>query len=223
MLKSNRKCWCGSGKKRLKCCDDPKLRVAKEMLAQVEKIAAERSCEECQVCCEIMGVSELGKPYTTRCEHQCPSGCAIYGSRPPGCRSFFCFWKMMGVFPDDLRPDKSGVLLCFDKLTSEDGEQTYLFVYEAWEGAIAAMPQSIHAFVNSYLGNNRDNRVMMVPYGERQGTSYRAAPKYSRTDSFNRMIPSSSPDQRLWIMGDNATYEAFLKRLADSVVAHPDL
>lgn len=223
MLKNNRKCWCGSGKKRLQCCDHPKLRVAQEMLTHVESVAAVRPCEECQVCCEIMGVSELGKPYTTRCEHQCPAGCAIYDARPSGCRSFLCLWKMMGESPDDLRPDKSGIMLCCDKLTSEDGEQIYLFLYEAWDGAIAAMPQSIHSLVNSYLGNNPDNRVMMVPYGQRQGTSYRAAPQYSRNDSYGRMIPSSSPDQRLWIMGDNAVYEVFLKRLADSMAAHPDV
>ena len=77
MLKNrnHRPCPCGSGRKYGKCCGDPAYLAAK-------RIAAMRECGDCQACCELVGVQELGKPYASRCAHQCSTGCAIYALVP---------------------------------------------------------------------------------------------------------------------------------------------
>ena len=69
-----------------------------------------RSCGECQACCYAIGVIELGKPFSMRCEHQCNKGCAIYSRRPDSCEGYQCLW-LSGIGSMGDRPDKSGFLL----------------------------------------------------------------------------------------------------------------
>lgn len=71
---------------------------------------AKRKCEECQECCTKVSVKALDKPSDTICKHQCQSGCAIYATRPKECAQFHCSW-LNGNLPDDMRPDKSGVIV----------------------------------------------------------------------------------------------------------------
>lgn len=93
------------------------LRVeVNQMVEQVAREAASRGgCGECRECCEALAVMELNKPYWHPCEHLCPTGCAIYHSRPKSCMTFYCSY-LMGDTPSDLtyRPDKSGILICLD-------------------------------------------------------------------------------------------------------------
>src|SRR3954462_15671172 len=116
MLKSKKElpCACGSGRKYKKCCGHPAVQPIKQL-------AAQRECGECQAWCEIMGVRELGKPYSTRCEHQCATGCAIYAARPHGCHVFECQWKFEHdrLLPE-WRPDKSGVMLYSDNFATSE-------------------------------------------------------------------------------------------------------
>jgi len=72
-------------------------------------------CGSCTLCCTLLGVAELDKPGDTPCAH-CREGrgCAIYPSRPPGCRDFACAWLVGhedGKRPDPaLRPDRCHVV-----------------------------------------------------------------------------------------------------------------
>ena len=61
----------------------------------------------------------LCPPLTSRKSRNCPAppaatarraGCAIYETRPPVCRSYYCAWRTVDIFGDEWRPDKSGVL-----------------------------------------------------------------------------------------------------------------
>ena len=57
------------------------------------------TCGGCTVCCDVMAVQELRKPFYTRCEHIVNQGCDIYQQRPQGCREFICSWVagLMGL------------------------------------------------------------------------------------------------------------------------------
>lgn len=76
-----------------------------------------RQCGECTACCEgwlkssVTGMSP-GKP----CKFSTPAGCAIYSSRPyEPCRNFTCGWLQDdSPLPDDMRPDKAGVIVSLD-------------------------------------------------------------------------------------------------------------
>ena len=72
-----------------------------------------RTCGSCQECCTRMAVTALGKPHSTPCPSQCPSGCSVYDSRPDECADFTCLWladQAGRVFSQQERPDHLGVL-----------------------------------------------------------------------------------------------------------------
>lgn len=78
------------------------------------KQLAVRECGDCTACCEgwlpdkSLDMSP-GKP----CQHCEKSGCAVYETRPKNpCRTFRCAWlDNLTEFPDDMRPDVSGVIV----------------------------------------------------------------------------------------------------------------
>jgi hypothetical protein len=71
-----------------------------------------RSCGECTVCCVAPSIDkpEIQKPSGAACRHCLGGGCAIYETRPPVCRAFYCAWRTVDIFSEEWRPDKSGVL-----------------------------------------------------------------------------------------------------------------
>lgn len=68
-----------------------------------------RSCGNCTVCCTLCYVPEFDKGEGKKCEY-CGKGCTIYESRPESCRKYECAWKK-GELPDNMRPDKCGVMI----------------------------------------------------------------------------------------------------------------
>lgn len=173
--KKDRPCDCGSGHKFGKCCGHP-------IAIKAKKLAEGRDCGTCQACCELMGVRELGKPYATRCQHQCSSGCAIYEARPYGCRVFECLWRMMPDMPLDMRPDKSGIMLYADR-ASAGGKALYLC--EVWPDAFANMPDGFVKFMENYV-NETQGKAVLVPYGKSQGVDFRNSAQYAANDSFGK-------------------------------------
>jgi len=63
------------------------------------------------MCCFTTHVSELPKPSWTICPHCTGFGCGIYPTRPASCRAFECGWYRDPAAPDDLRPDRCGVMI----------------------------------------------------------------------------------------------------------------
>jgi hypothetical protein len=67
-----------------------------------------RACGSCTLCCKTVAVAELAKPAGTCCLHALRGkGCAIYGSRPAGCRDFYCEWMLTRALGPEWRPDRA--------------------------------------------------------------------------------------------------------------------
>lgn len=71
-----------------------------------------RVCGACDLCCKLPSIDwpefpDL-KPAGVYCRHRVAGkGCAIHADRPMHCASFQCLW-LMGLVPEDLRPDLMG-------------------------------------------------------------------------------------------------------------------
>lgn len=76
------------------------------------KLIPGRSCGDCTVCCTWPTINkpEIQKVSGATCKHCTSGGCAIYETRFPVCRGFYCAWRTVDIFSDEWRPDKSGVL-----------------------------------------------------------------------------------------------------------------
>ena len=71
-----------------------------------------RTCGDCTVCCTWPTIDkpEIQKRSGTTCRHCTAGGCAIYETRYPICREYYCAWRAMEMFGEEWRPDRSGVL-----------------------------------------------------------------------------------------------------------------
>jgi hypothetical protein len=71
-----------------------------------------RGCGDCTVCCTWPTIDkpEIQKKSGTTCKNCTAGGCAIYETRYPVCRGFYCAWRTVDIFDDGWRPDKSGVM-----------------------------------------------------------------------------------------------------------------
>lgn len=73
-----------------------------------------RDCGSCTVCCSVLTVDtpEFKKLQGVTCLHCLPDqGCAIYLTRFPVCRTWFCQWRRYAWLDDSWRPDRSRFLL----------------------------------------------------------------------------------------------------------------
>lgn len=75
-----------------------------------------RECGECIACCKFVEINEpeLKKPVDVLCKHCTGHSCSIYDSRPSVCRGCYCVWRVEKDLPDDMRPDKCGVMFSLD-------------------------------------------------------------------------------------------------------------
>jgi hypothetical protein len=74
-----------------------------------------RECGNCNLCCKLLGISEIKKPPGQWCGHvKCGKGCAIYDNRPQSCRDFDCLW-LQGAWPKALKPNKTKVVPTTDE------------------------------------------------------------------------------------------------------------
>ena len=89
----------------------------------------ERTCGECYRCCVAFGISEIKKYQDQSCRHldgRNPTArCSIYADRPVACRQYTCLLGD-GLFDEEDRPDKSGVIAHCDQLNEGGGSQLVL-------------------------------------------------------------------------------------------------
>ena len=128
------------------------------------------NCGPCNVCCDVVGVDALGKPYYSRCPHlQCDSktgGCGIYETRPHQCADYRCAWHL-GLLGQrtDRRPLECGVLFQFE----QDRGRWRLAVYETRPGAL--LTETTQFLIRLILTHKKTRHlallpdVHLVPYG----------------------------------------------------------
>jgi len=86
-----------------------------------------RDCGECNACCKLPGLPEMGKGTWEWCSH-CriggTEGCGIYDSRPSACSSFNCAWRADDTLAEHMRPDKCRMMVTVEEV---HGIQTIIF------------------------------------------------------------------------------------------------
>lgn len=88
-----------------------------------------KSCGGCTACCQTLAVREINLRSFQRCPHLClpfevQAGCRIYTGRPRSCSEWCCTW-LISDMPDELRPDRCGVVLNpLPQTIRIDGEDT---------------------------------------------------------------------------------------------------
>jgi Fe-S-cluster containining protein len=74
-----------------------------------------RECGTCNLCCDVLEVTDLAKPLNELCRHwEGGKGCTIYDRRPQMCRSFTCAW-LQGHLDDEWFPAKAGIVVHFSQ------------------------------------------------------------------------------------------------------------
>ena len=63
---------------------------------------------------------EIQKEAGITCRH-CVGGCAIYDTRPPLCRDYYCGWRQLPILDDSWRPDRSGVYVEVEPIDGATG------------------------------------------------------------------------------------------------------
>lgn len=98
-----------------------------------------RKCGDCQMCCKLLPVKELGKLANQKCQHQkFGVGCAIYHRCPRSCRLWSCQWLAGGEHSETLRrPDRGryvvDILPEFIRVQPHDGSpETQVPVVQIW-------------------------------------------------------------------------------------------
>jgi hypothetical protein len=97
-----------------------------------------RRCGNCQLCCTLLPVRELGKPAVTRCQHQrWGKGCAIYAERPLPCKMWQCMWLADPEATRDMRrPDRAhyvvDIMPDFVERSLIDGRRVKDEVVQVW-------------------------------------------------------------------------------------------
>lgn len=72
-----------------------------------------RECGDCQLCCRVMPIGEIGKPAGQRCGYQkFKVGCSVHGTlkQPMSCKLWKCWWLTDPTF-DLPRPDRAGYVV----------------------------------------------------------------------------------------------------------------
>lgn len=106
-------------------------------------------------------VSASPKAAGEPCPHLCTSGCAIYRNRPAVCARFQCAWLACNDWPEEWRPEQSG-LLCLRELM-DDGSPAAL-VAEVRPGALL---EPVAEEILLKLLQNTRRVVVVAPDGSR--------------------------------------------------------
>jgi len=134
----------------------------------------QRSCGTCFACCVWLGVGPLKKWPGQSCKHLDGSipdkRCTIYDKRPKCCVDYHCGWRM-GIGPDNLRPDQSGVLVTL--YPAPDDDQRFvatLHVIDEKKAGGPADPDSRLSEILALVLSTGCNDVRIVSGGERPGS-----------------------------------------------------
>lgn len=70
-----------------------------------------RNCADCAMCCKLLEIPELEKPYNAWCTHCLDkASCSIHATRPQRCRDFYCYF-LGSKLGEEWRPSKCRFIL----------------------------------------------------------------------------------------------------------------
>lgn len=96
---------------------------------QMQQSYSFKECGECHACCAgVLVGSAYGNKFGAKygsCSFLVDKECSIYKDRPETCKSFQCAWTQHLFSEEDMRPDKSGLMVSVE--TDKDNKQ-YLAV-----------------------------------------------------------------------------------------------
>jgi hypothetical protein len=107
----------------------------------VEEGELRRRCGDCQLCCKLVPVANLGKPAGQRCKYQrVGKGCTVHARLATisnACLMWNCRWLVQNDTADLRRPDRSHYVLDVmpDYITirnNETGTAEYVEVVQIW-------------------------------------------------------------------------------------------
>ncbi len=114
-----------------------------------------RTCGECNACCKVFPIPDVGKDDTKWCRHcEIGKGCTIYEHRPTVCRDYVCMW-LHGVGDESYRPDRIGVLISPRAL---QGEHRWIDILHLWE----TRPEALRQQKFLTLIHTQANRAVVV-------------------------------------------------------------
>jgi hypothetical protein len=149
-------------------------------------------CGGCTVCCDMLGVKELGKPYYARCQHLTPEkGCGAYDTRPNACRVFRCAWHLgLFDFKQQWRPDQCGLVFEIEV----EGSTVYLQIYETAPGAADGdralyLARRVLADKKFQRLTRGKNTLRLFRYGADVGIAYAVSPIYDYAPPALAAIP----------------------------------
>ena len=98
-----------------------------------------RQCGDCQLCCRLLAVRSLAKPYHTKCKFQkFHKGCTVYNTpaMPPECKIWNCRWIVNDDTADLSRPDRShyviDIMPDFVTLQTDAGKEHHFEAVQIW-------------------------------------------------------------------------------------------
>lgn len=199
------------GRRRETSVEKKPARVPLEMVRSQEVFKADpsRSCGECQACCTVLAVRNLGKPFYVRCEHQKGGRCDCYATRPEECVAYVCSYLSGGLPPEEgNRPDKLGVL--FNVEIDESLAHVSLWwitVYETRENGAGNIlgehlnmrPEVADLLVGLCRRAPWIQGIRLIPWNRRVGVRFAIKPPYpdeGESSSRGGRLYAGPPDQR---------------------------
>lgn len=158
----------------------------------VEQAVTGRSCGDCQLCCKLVPVEEIGKPGNTRCRFQkSGKGCSIYEFKPDSCSHWSCAWLTGKDTENIKRPDKGhyiidGYFTYMDLLIGDEEKQ-----FKALQ--IWVDPKHKQAYQDAalfkYIMKYAERDIVSVIRYQASGGFVLLSPKITETDFWFRVWP----------------------------------
>lgn len=119
-------------------------------------------CQDCDMCCRILAVEEIKKPWYKPCQHLAGGGCGIYSTRPLPCQSYRCVWlesqsnPRFQAMPESLRPNVCHVVMGQPNTVDTDT----LFIYPSADDPHAWRVPPVSVYLQNIL--SRGAKVVVV-------------------------------------------------------------
>ena len=122
-------------------------------------LAPSRACGTCTLCCKVAAVEEVAKPMGVWCAHCLRNnGCAIYDSRPPSCRTFYCQWIIAKGLGPEWKPERAKFAL----VKTEAGRRLTALVDPGYPSAWRRSPYYENLKQWAVMGARRSPDLHMV-------------------------------------------------------------